>query len=214
MKVDKNSKNEIRNVIRVLSRKCTLIIEEKEMTRCIKVNAATFTLGKRYTKYQTFVIQATCDYPHFLDKEASDGVLFKKEDLLSATSVLPAILSRRISNCTINNIGDLRIYPVITIMKNDDIVRENVIVVKNETTGKQITINKSMVNGEVIVVDIKNRVITSNIDGNILGTLDIYSSLSEFMCELGKNEISAFVGGEQTGLQILISFYNEYLEAI
>ncbi len=214
LKTDENSKNEIRNAMRVLSRKCTLLIEDMRMARCIEVNAATFTLGKKHSKYQTFVIQATCDYPHFSDRMASDGVLFKREELLSSTSILPTVLSRRISSCTINNMGDLKIYPVITIIKTDNVVRESEILIENKTTGKKVLINKSMANGEKIVIDIKNRKITSNIDGNILGTLDIYCSLSEFMCELGENEISATVGGEQAGLQILISFYNEYLEAI
>ena len=124
-KINENSKNEIRNAIRVLSRKCTLLIEGKDMSRKIEVNASTFTLGKKYTKFQTFVIQLTCDYPHFSDRAATDGVIFKKEKLLSAKSVLPTMFSKRISTCTINNMGDLRIYPVITITKTDDVVREN-----------------------------------------------------------------------------------------
>ena len=214
LKINENSKSEIRNVVRVLSRKCNLIIEDKDKIRSIQVNAATFTPGKKYTKYMTFVIQAICDYPHFSDMNESYGVLFKKENLLSSTRTLPTVLSKRISNCVINNAGDLRVYPVITIIKNDNVVRENQILIENRTTGKKITINKSMVYGEAVVVDIKNRKITSNIEGNVLGTLDVHCSLSEFMCELGDNEISASVGGEQSGLQIVISFCNEYLEAI
>ena len=214
LRLDDNAKTVIRNATRVLSKKCRLVIETEDTKRCINANAATFTLGKKYTKYQTFVIQTVCDYPHFTDEDATDGVLFKIEKLLCSSTSLPAILSKRISGCTINNVGDLRVYPVITIIKNDDELRESEILLINETTGKQIIINKSMSKGEEIVVDIKNRKITSNIDGNVLGTLDLYCSLSDFICEPGENEISVFVGGEQTGIQILISHYNEYLEAI
>ena len=214
LRMDDNAKDAIRNAMRVLSKKCTLVIETNDTKRCISANASTFTLGKKYSKYQTFVIQAVCDYPHFTDENTSDGVLFKREKFLSSTTILPSILSKRISSCTINNIGDLRVYPVITIIKNDDSAGESDILLKNETTGKQIIINKSMAKGEEVVVDIKNRKITSNIDGNILGTLDLYCSLSDFICEPGENEISVSMGGDQTGIQILISHYNEYLEAI
>ena len=214
VRMDDNAKNAIRHAMRVLSKKCTLVIETDDTKRCINVNATTFTLGKKYSKYQTFVIQSVCDYPHFTDEEASDGVLFKREKLLCAKTILPSVLSKRISSCTINNIGDLRVYPVITIIKNDDSAGESDILLKNETIGKQIIINKSMIKGEEIVVDIKNRKITSNIDGNILGALDLYCSLSDFICEPGENEISVSMGGDQTGIQILISHYNEYLEAI
>lgn len=214
LKMNKNSRDEIRNAMRVLSRKCTLTIDTGDNKRCINVNAATFTLGKKYSKYQTFVIQLTSDYPHFTDENLTQGILFKKDRLLSKDTIFPAVLSRRISSCTLENNGDLTIYPVITITKKDDVIRNNEILIENETTGKKILLNKTMSCGEVIVVDIRNRRITSSIEGNILGTLDIYSSLSDFFCNVGENLISVSVNGEQTGVEIMISHFNEYLEAI
>lgn len=214
LRMNENSKNEIRNAMRVLSRKCILKIDTEDKKRCINVNAATFTLGKKYSKYQTFVIQLICDYPHFSDENLTHGVLFKKERLLSKNSSLPTVLSRRISSCTLINKGDLTIYPVVTITKKDDVIRNNEILIKNETTGKEILLDKTMSYGEVIVVDVKNRKITSSIEGNILGTLNIYSTLSDFYCDVGENLISVFIDGEQTGLEVIISHYNEYLEAI
>lgn len=214
LKMNKNSKDEIRNAMRVLSRKCTLTIDTGDKKRCIDVNASTFTLGKKYSKYQTFVIQLISDYPHFTDENLTGAVLFKKDRLLSNKTVFPAVLSRRTSSCTLENNGDLTIYPVITITKKNDIVRDNEILIENKTTGKKILLNKTMSLGEVIVVDIKNRRITSSIEGNILGTLNIYSSLSDFFCDVGENLINVSVNGEQTGVEIMISHFNEYLEAI
>ncbi len=214
LKTNENSKNEIRNAMRVLSRKCILIIDTDDKKRCITVDAATFTLGKRYSKYQTFVIQLICDYPHFTDENSTYGVLFQKERLLSKDSIFPTVLSKRISSCTLENDGDLVIYPVITITKKDDVIRNNEILIRNETTGKEISLNKTMSYQEVIVVDIKNRKITSSIEGNILGTLNIYSSLSDFYCDVGKNLVSVFIDGEQTGIEVTVSHFNEYLEAI
>ena len=54
----------------------------------------------------------------------------------------------------------------------------------------------------------------SNLDGNILGTLDLYSSLADFWCDCGENNIDVLIGGEQSGTEIEIIYYNEYLEAI
>ena len=213
-KLNENSKNEIRDAMRVLSRKCTLIIESNDSKRQITVNSATFTLGKRYSKYQTFVIQLTCDYPHFSDVYPTECTIFKKNKLLTSQSVLPQVFSTRTSGCVVNNDGDLKIYPVIKITKKDDIVRDNEIVIENKTINNKIVLNKAMTKDEVITVDIKNRTITSSIEGNILGTLDLYSSLSDFWCECGMNDINVLLDGAQTGIEIEVSYFNEYLEAI
>lgn len=209
-----NTKNEIRQAMRVLSRKCALIIESEDSKRKIDVNAATFTLGKKYSNYQTFVIQLVCDYPHFIDTDMTDCVAFKKNKLLSAESILPQVFSTRTSECIVNNTGDLKIYPIITITKKDDIIRDNEIVIENKTINNRIVINKTMAKDEVMTVDIKNRTIISSVEGNILGTLDLYSSLSDFWCDCGENEIVVLLGGDQTGIEINVSYYNEYLEAI
>lgn len=214
LKIKGNSKTEIRNAMRVLSKRCMLTIDTEDKKRCINVDAATFTLGKKYGKYQTFVIQLMCDYPHFTDEYINEGVLFQKELLLSKDSVFPTVLSKRISSCTLENDGDLKVYPVITITKKDEVIRKNKILIKNETTGKEILLDKTMTYEEVIVVDIKNRKITSSTEGNILGTLSIYSSLADFDCDIGENLISVFLDGDQTGMEIKISHFNEYLEAI
>ena len=214
LRLDDNSKNKIRNAIRVLSRKCGLIIENNNSKRQITVNSATFTLGKRYSKYQTFVIQLVCDYPHFADVDQTECAIFKKNKLLTCESVLPQVFSTRISGCVVNNTGDLKLYPVINITKTDDIIRDNEIVIENKTINKSIVLYKTMAKDEIVTVDIKNRTITSSIEGNILGTLSQYSSLSEFWCDCGENDINVLVGGAQTGIEIQLSYFNEYLEAI
>ena len=214
MRLDENSKRKIRNAMRVLSRKCKLIIESDDSKRQITVNSATLTFGKKYPNFQTFVIQLTCDYPHFCDIYPTECTVFKKNKLLTSQSTLPALFSTRISGCVVDNMGDLKIYPVITIKKNDDIIRENEIVIENKTIDKSIILNKAMVKDEIVTVDIKNRTITSSVYGNILGTLGQYSSLSEFWCECDENEINVFLDGAQTGMEIQVSYFNEYLEAI
>ena len=214
LRINEHSKNQIKNAMRVLSKKCTLLIETSDSTRKITVNSATFTLGKKYNNYQTFVIQLICDYPHFTDKDQSQCILFKKDKLLTAKSIFPQVFSKRISSGFVYNSGDLKIYPIITITKNDDIIRNNQIIIENKSNKNSITLNKSMVKDEIITVDIKNRTITSSIEGNILGTLDLYSSLSDFWCDCGENLINVLLDGDQSGIEIQIGYFNEYLEAI
>lgn len=214
VRLGENTKNEMRKAMKILSKECVLSVKTSDSEREITVNSASFTLGKRYHNYQTFVIQLICDYPHFCDSLPTECTIFKKEKLLAKDSTLPKIFSKRLSECIVKNSGDLKIYPEIVITKNDDIVRENEIKIENMTTGKSILIHKAMVMDEVVTIDVKNRRITSSIDGNILKALDIYSSLSDFWCEPGENNIRVLLGGEQSGTEIKVNYFNEYLEAI
>lgn len=212
--ITENTKNEIRKAMKILSRECTLLIKTGDSERMITVSSASLTLGKKYNSYQAFAIQLICDYPHFCDCLPTECTIFKKERLLGKDSTLPQIFSRRLSQCVVENVGDLKIYPTIVITKNDDIIGENEIKIENLTTGKAIVIHKAMLMGEIVTVDVKSRRITSSIDGNILGALDLYSSISDFWCEPGENDIRVLLGGEQSGTEINVNYYNEYLEAI
>ena len=214
IKINEDYHKRVQNIARILSDKCTLYIENKEINRKITVNAATLSFGKRNSAYQTYVIQLTCDYPHFEDVEETVIYIFRKEKLLSKESTLPCMLCQRISEGEIINEGDLKIYPKIVKTKLDDNIAQRNIKIMNLSLGKELILNKSMVRGEEIVIDIKNRMITSSIEGNILKTLDLYSSLSDMWCDVGENIITVTVAGAQTGVDIKAYYHNEYPEAI
>ena len=199
---------------KILSEKGTLYINQGDYTKKITVDHATLKIGKKYNNYCTYAIQLTCDYPHFTDVLESVCGIFVKKDFLTNESVLPTVFSERISRGTVNNLGDLKIYPKIIIENESETEKRNSIEIINETTGKKIILEKELKKNEEIVVDVKNRTITSSFDGNIIGTLDFYSSLKDMWCECGENVISVLVDGEQKGIKVLIKYYNEYLEAI
>lgn len=204
----------LKNASKILAKKGTLYIKQNEKVKKISVDYTTLKIGKKYKNYCTYAIQFICDYPHFTDVSESICGIFIKTDLLTKDSILPTILSERISKGTVNNYGDLKIYPKIIIVNETEIEKSNVIEIVNETTNKKIILEKKLKKNEEIIVDVKNRTIVSNLEGNIIGTLDFYSTLKDMWCECGENVISVLVDGNQKGIKVLMKYYNEYLEAI
>ncbi len=205
----------LKQAARIFSHKGILYVESNLVQRKITVNEATLTLGKRYGSYCTFVMQFTCDYPHFSDVKETQTAIFKKINCLTSKTQLPAIFTKRISTGNVENFGDIKIYPVITIEKMSEAAGENTITVKNLTTGKSLLFNKTLTKGEIITINVKNRTVTSNYAGDVLGTLDRYYTLSDMWCERGINEISVTVDGiSQEGIEVSATYENEYTEAI
>ncbi|MBQ3038208.1 MAG: phage tail family protein [Clostridia bacterium] len=202
------------NAMRIFSRKGILIVDSGLKKRQITVNSSVMTLGERYGNYITFVVQFTCDYPHFNDTQSIVTHIFKKENNLCSTSIFPIVLSYRVAKGTLNNTGDLKSYPSFIIRKTGEFSSSNTITVSNLTTGNSLKLEKELKIGEELTVDVKNRTITSNIDGNVIGTLNVYSSLADMWCDCGENIISVALDGEQRGIEVTMIYDNEYLEAV
>lgn len=213
-KCDNNIPSQLKKAARILCEKGTLLIDNGEDKKVINVDAATLTIGKRYNNYLTFVIQLTCDFPHFSDPEPTTTALFKKINYLNKDAKFPLVLTERISDGNVENLGDVKLYPLIRITKTVDSLGENTITITNHTTGKSLIFNKEMVLGEVIDIDIENRKVTSNVVGNVLKTLDRYHSLSDMWCDVGINDISVVVGGSNRGISVQFIYTNKYTEAI
>ncbi|MDY3928590.1 MAG: phage tail family protein [Clostridia bacterium] len=214
IKSESNFMNIFKNTARVLSKEGVLTVYRDNSLRQITVNSASITIGKRYNTYCTYVIQLTCDYPHFRDINTTFDSVFELTKMLTSATALPSVLSVRKSIGTIYNSGDLKIYPIIKISKSVDVSGANKIIIKNNTTEKEITLEKELLKDEIITIDTKNRTITSSIDGNIMSSLDFYSSLSEFWLECGNNDIEISVDGLYSDITVTAEYYNEYLEAL
>ena len=213
--LDKGDMLPLKHAARILCQKGTLYVYSNSVKRKITVDEACLTIGKRYGSFCTYVIQFTCDYPHFSDIEVTKTAVFKKVNCLTSKTQLPTVFTKRITSGIIKNIGDIKIYPVITVEKLSDNSSNSTITVTNITTGKSILFNKTLSKGEVITIDVKNRTVTSNYSGDILRTLNRYYTLSDMWCGLGDNEISVTVDGiSQEGIEVLASYENEYTEAI
>ncbi len=210
----KNDSGILKNAARILSYGGALEIEAGGTARKITVNDATLSVGKRYGAYTAFVVQFICDYPHFSDVKMTETAIFKKDNKLSSVSKFPLILTERIADGFVNNTGDVRIYPTVTVKKLSDKAGENTVTITNATTGKAISFNKAMALGEEIVIDIKKRTVTSSIDGNSLATLDRAYSLSDMWCDLGINNIKVDIGGSERGMETYVTYFSEYTEAL
>ena len=204
----------IHDAARILSSKGTLYINNKNKQRVITVNASTLTFGQNHGIYKSFVLQFVCDYPHFKDEKDTVCYVFKKEHHLTKNTVFPVMLTQRISEGSIYNNGDLKVYPVITIKKNSGTGTQNTITVSNLTTEKTMILEKEMQIGEIIEINVRERTIKSNIDGNIMGTLEQYSLLSDMWIDYGENIICVNLDGVQKGLEVSVIYNNEYLEAL
>lgn len=205
----------LKQAARIFSHKGILYVNSNSQKRKIAVDEANITIGKRYGSYCTFVMQFTCDYPHFSDIEKTETAIFKKINCLTSQTRLPTVFTKRITSGKIENIGDIKIYPIITVKKLTDTSTNSTIKVNNLTTGKSILFNKSLNKGEIVEINVKNRTVTSNYSGDVLSTLDRYYTLSDMWCERGINEISVTVDGiSQEGIEVLATYENEYTEAI
>lgn len=204
----------IKQAAGILCERGTLTVDSSGTQRKITVNEATVSIGKRYGNFCTFVIQMTCDYPHFTDVSPTETAIFKINNFLTKDAVFPLVLSERISTGSIYNSGDIKIYPVIIIGKTSDKAGLNTITITNTTTGKSLVLNKSVEMGEEIVIDVKGRRVTSSKEGNVIGTLDRFYTLSDMWLARGENNIGADIGGSERGLEVTVVSSNEYAEAI
>lgn len=204
----------LKGAARILSYGGTLTVFSSGAARKITVNEASLSIGKRYGAYTAFVIQFVCDYPHFSDVKETEVAIFKKINKLTSSSKLPLMLTERIADGNLHNIGEVRIYPTISVKKLSDKAGENTVTVTNLTTGKAISFSKTMVLGETLVIDVKKRTVISDIDGNSLNTLERIYSLSDMWCDLGNNNFKIDIGGSERGIEVYATYFNEYTEAL
>ncbi len=199
---------------RAFSAEGMLTIQRGRKTRIIKVNSSELVTDYKYSPIIGFTLKLTCDYPHFTDGTVLDTYIFKIEKKLARDFVFPGVFSERTSGGMLINSGDVGIYPVIKITSHNRDISENNILIENKSTEASILIEKSIAPEEEIVIDLKNRTVESSVDGNILSRLNLYTALSEFICECGENEIAVTVGGAQKGIEAVITHCNEYAEAL
>jgi hypothetical protein len=111
--------------------------------------------------------------------------------------VIPPIVSSAGSGPTvINNTGSAIIYPVITISNSATNP-----VITNLTTGQSIKINTTLSNGDILVIDMKQRTVSLN-GSNILASRD--SSSSWWGLALGLNQIQLTTdSGANTGVGVV-----------
>lgn len=209
------SREEQNKAIKVFSHPGTLTVHAKDTARMIDVNDTVFKFGVGNGTYRKFVVQFTCDNPHFTDCADTVTGVYARKDLLMSETVLPSVFTERTSHGTANNDGDLAIEPIIVIKcltATDDADRN--IIIENTANGAKLVINHAMKSGEIVTVDIPEREITSSTDGNILKSLAAGSYLSNMRVERGENNIRVTVGAGNRNAEVYLKYRNHYTGVI
>lgn len=206
---------DVMKIYRLLQEECEILFflggrRRKIKGICLNPTEAENIIFRRMYK---LVLQFVCETPYFEDFSDKVINLSTRTDLFPTSFegglgyiTLPAVATKRTAAVSILNNGDMDIYPTIKLTAEEV---SSVLTVSNITTGKNIVINKTITDGEVIVIDVASRTITSDKDGSLLNYLSNDTLMSEFVIQKGNNDILVTNGGlnAPTGQ---ISYKNQY----
>ncbi len=162
---------------------------------------------KKFAKFQFSVLAA---YPYWQKDDSARAVLsglqymFKFPWNISREYQFAKMMETQFIN--VPNRGQLPVPMTVTFLARGDCVNPRI---TNVNTGKFMAINKSLVAGERVVVEINHErtYVTSSIDGDIRGALSLKSTLNRL--DVGDNVLKpeAEEGGNQ--LEVSIDFATE-----
>lgn len=109
----------------------------------------------------------------------------------------------------VRNVGDAPAWPVWTITGPAD----SPLLIRNDTTGKKIEINRALATAETVTIDTRPRVksVTDNTGANLYSLLTVDSALFELAA--GENIVLAALGGTTLDTEVLLSYRNRYFTA-
>ena len=213
---DKAAVQVVRHALDVLSQGGKLYIKDENLERCITCNQVHVTETNRILRGQilTFAVQFICDSPFFEDAYDTVVPLYKRIKLLETPFTLPAMFGEIILGGSIEIKGALSVEPIITIHYPTKLEGTESIVLTNGTTGKSVRLDYAPSADETITIDIKNRKVTSNINGNIINYISRDTFLGDFVLIKGINTISVNVGDITPDFTIECRYNNLYNEAV
>ncbi len=172
---------------------------------------------------KSFVIQFECDFPYFEDFFTTNiAILTRRNHFPNLYEngewyiQLDAVATTRHSEADITNFGDVEIYPIIKISNAREIslFGNESIDIYNETTDVHIKLNYTIALDELITIDLPNREIISNINGDITNYISDDTELSAFKLALGTNHISVATGTDTTALTCAVEYKNNYVGTV
>lgn len=203
---------DIHAIARIFNHPGALTVSHKQMHRRILCRCVSFTKKEREDAIISAVVQLVADNPYFHDTAPREHLLLKFDKHLSSPFTLPCVVSTRKVQASVLVEGDAPSEPVITITATADSTGDAPeIVLKNTTTGAQITLHYGLCKGEELVVDIENRTITSNKTENMYPYLAQDSFLNQFALPQGKSEVFCHT---VEPVYVTLRFDNNYGEAM
>ena len=206
----------LRATLRVLSREGTLYIENENMSRRIYCNQVQIPDVERVLKgkISTFAVQFICDNPYFEDKTDTVCPLYGRFKRLSTPFSLPSVFGEIIAGAQLKNSGDMEVEPQITIYYPAAVGNAENVTITNRTTDKSICLDYAPQEDDTIIIDVKNRSITSSKTGNLLNHISIGTFLGDFVFVRGTNHIEISLGDVTAGFSVECRYANLHQEAL
>ena len=104
--------------------------------------------------------------------------------------------------------------PVFFISIDKGVSGENLLVIKNHTSGESLTFDYGGVMGEFITVDTKRRKIYNQEGTNLIKYLADDSFFDGFHLHPGNNDVEVINRNVNTGISVKCSYANRYCEAV
>ena len=210
--------HEVSRAIEILHFPGTLTVSAGGRRRRTLCRCASFENTDRNRVAEKFIIQLIADDPNFYDETLTKQNIFGERDLIEGSFTLPCVFTERINESVVVNRGYTNLEPVIKIYSKDAVTSvfsdQIGVEIKNITTNQMLKIEKETQNGEVITIDVKNRIVTSNMAGDITNLLSSDSFLDQFYFVPGPNEIITLSYNTGQNITAACEYYNTYLEAV
>ncbi len=211
------NREEMLKFFKVLGLSGELVLDFNDRKRKIFCNQVKLADGVRKGIFMNFVLTLVADEPYFTDMERIEWSAYDREKLIKNTIIFPCIFSRKTTETTAMNNGDLPTDPVIYIYnigKEDLPGRKDGILIENKTSGQKIQLITETEENEKITIDIPKRKITSSLRGNIISLISDDTFLNDFQLFPGENKINVSVFNEGETVNVVCSSKNLYREGI
>lgn len=210
----KDFARDFKTAMTVLEKEGTLEIQTGLGMRTIKARCSDFRESGRRGKYMLFVVQFVCDDPYFEDKDKTEIPIYRETPLFDSEFSFPGKFSERISRSNVVYEGTCEAEPIFFISISEGKDGENLLVIKNHTSGEKLTFNYGGVKGDFITVDIKNRRIYNQDGESLLKYLADDSFFDGFHLFPGDNDIEVINRNLNTGIVVNCRYSNRYSEAV
>lgn len=164
-------------------------------------------------KLISFAVQFVCDDPYFEDTDATIADIVSLTNTVIDTFTLPCVFTTSTNTKKLTVTGEKSVFPIIRIGCVEEGEESAVygVSVANVTTGETLTLHHRMRMHETITVDLKERTITSSIDGNIINSLSDDSDMAKMYLLPGDNIITANSLTNAETNYIQVEYRSEYL---
>jgi len=218
---EKQAKAHLRHMLEILYQpgELTLFsgrIQRKIACRCTEVSEP----ESHGNNFVSVVLQFTCDNPYFTDFEPQQVLLFKRTDLISENFSLPCMFTQRINRCLVVNDGCVASEPIITVVcaeaeasPNSESKNDGILII-NHSTGQKIRLLCEGVSGETVTINIPERKIISDLQGELTSHLSSDSFLGAFILQSGENDIEIVNLNARKSVVVTMTFDNRYVEAV